>query len=349
MNHIVILAGGIGSRFWPLSREDLPKQFLDILGVGQSLLQLTFNRFKKRFDKDNIWIITNEQYVPLVREQITEIPEKNILAEPSRNNTAPCIAYATLKIRDLRPGANLAVVPSDHLIIEEEIFLNTIDQAFHFAAENQAILTLGIVSNSPHTGYGYIEKSELAEKSNDSVFKVGRFTEKPDSKTALKYYKSGYLWNAGIFIFQTETILKAFKKHASDIYNILHKGAGYFNTPEEAPFLKKHYPMTPNISFDYAIMEHAENIYTIPAKFGWSDLGSWSSLLEFLPKDGNGNVILTKNALTEDTHNSIIRISGDKRVVIRGLHKYLIVEEKDVLLIYPLEEEQDIKRLLLPQ
>ncbi len=338
------MAGGVGSRFWPASREERPKQFLDIMGVGKSLLRLTFERFLALCPAENIFIVTNGKYKAQVKEHLPELTDNQILCEPSRNNTAPCIAYTAFKLQALNPNANLVVAPSDHIILQEQRFIKALEQALAFTANNQALLTLGIEPSRPDTGYGYINYEPIATE--NQVHKVKRFTEKPPLEQAKAFVASGeYLWNAGIFIWKTAAVLEAFKKHAPAIHEILGSNLSCFNTENEQPFIDQAYPTTPKISVDFAIMEKAENVYTIPSSFGWSDLGTWGSLHVESDKDALGNVTQGESILLHDTHNSLIRVSDDKLAVIGGLDDFIIVDESDVLLIYPKNREQEIKQL----
>ena len=341
--YVAIMAGGVGSRFWPGSREARPKQFLDMLGVGKSLLRLTFERFLNLCPASNIFIVTNAAYKEQILEQLPEIDETQILCEPSRNNTAPCVAYTAFRLNAIDPEANMIVAPSDHVILKEDIFLNKIRTALSFASDNDALLTLGIEANRPDTGYGYIQYDKSG---NEEVFKVKRFTEKPALEQAKEYLSSGdYVWNAGIFIWSVKSILAAFNQYAKEIYSIFEKGQSEYNTPNEQAFIDEHYPTTPNISIDYAIMENAENIHTVPADFGWSDLGTWASLHNECPKDSEGNVVQADASLLLETTNSLIRVPKDKLVVVKGLDDYMVIDEGDVLLIYPKSLEQEIKQV----
>ncbi len=339
--YVAIMAGGVGSRFWPASREALPKQFLDILGMGKSLLQLTFERFTRLVPAENILIVTNARYADLVKEQLPVLADQQIIAEPSRNNTAPCIAFAAFKLQALDPAAKMIVAPSDHLILKEEEFLNRLSMALEFTANEEALVTLGIQPTRPDTGYGYIQYDASSDR---EVKKVLKFTEKPPLESAEKYVASGdYLWNAGIFIWKAADVLKAFECHASEIFNILSTGREAYNTPGEADFIKEAYPTTPSISVDYAIMEQASNVYTLPADIGWSDLGTWASLHENSSKDDHRNRVSGGQHLIKDTSNTLIRVPKGKLVVVKGLENFIIVDEEDVLLIWPKSEEQSIK------
>ncbi|NLR61870.1 NTP transferase domain-containing protein [Chitinophaga polysaccharea] len=342
-NYVFIMAGGVGSRFWPKSRNSFPKQFIDILGVGKSLLQITYSRFRKLCPVDNIYIVTNEMYRNLVQTQLAEINEDNILCEPSRNNTAPCIAYAAFKLASKNPQANMVVAPSDHFILYEDIFLNKIAQALNAASEHEVLVTLGITPTRPDTGYGYINFDQMVQQ---SIYKVKRFTEKPSLDKAVEFIAEGnYVWNAGIFVWNVSTILKAFRKYTPDIAGLFEKGQNIYNTSKEQAFIDRYYPETPNISIDYAIMEKADNVYTIPADFGWSDLGTWASLFEVVANDNNSNALSNSTLLLEDTENCIIHLPTEKLAVIRGLKDYIVVEDNNVLLIYPKDKEQEIKKV----
>ena len=342
--YVAIMAGGVGSRFWPASRENKPKQFLDIAGDGRSLLRMTFDRFLKLTTADKIYIVTNGKYRDLVKQHLPEVTDNQILCEPSRNNTAPCVAYTAFKLHNLDPEANFVIAPSDALIVNDMLFVANVNKALRFTAQEDALVTLGIAPDAPHTGYGYIQYLD-EETGTDDVYRVKRFTEKPDLPTAKSFLKSGdYLWNAGIFIWRAQTILDAYERYAPEIYALLSQGLNYYNTPEEQSFIDEFYPQTPSISVDYAIMENASNIYTIPAQFGWSDLGAWGALYQESEKDGEGNVI-TGEVILEDTHNSLIRAPKGKLVVVGGMDDVLVIDEGDVLLVYPRSREQEIKAL----
>jgi len=342
--YVAIMAGGVGSRFWPASREKLPKQFLDIIGVGKSLIRLTFERFEKIIPKDRIFVVTNKTYKSLVEEHIPEMPPENIITEPSRNNTAPCVAYTAMRLKAVNEDAVFVVAPSDHIIMKEEPFRDKILQALDFASRNEAILTLGINPSRPDTGYGYIESS--GEKLELDIERVQSFREKPDLETARSYLAShNYYWNAGIFVWSVKTILNAFKANAKEIYDILAQDQSKYNTDAEQQYIDEVYPNTPSISVDYAIMEHATNVYTIPMDIGWSDLGTWNALHAYLNKDQQNSVILGANTMLIDSKDCIVRSDASKLVVIKGLEDYIVIDENDVLLIYPKSEEQAIKEL----
>jgi mannose-1-phosphate guanylyltransferase len=340
--YVAIMAGGIGSRFWPESRAEKPKQFLDILGVGKSLIRLTYERFLGITDKSQIYIVTNATYFELVKEHLPEINEEQIICEPSRNNTAPCVAYTALKIKNINPDANLIVAPSDHIILQENKFLDLVRLALDFSNRNDALLTLGIQPTRPDTGYGYIQF-----QGNQNINPVVKFTEKPPLELAQKFIESGnYLWNAGIFVWSVNSILNAFKKYAPEITDILGADPSVYNTSNEEGFIQKNYPLTPNISIDFAIMEKAENVFTIPGSFGWSDLGTWASLYSEMPKSAENNVVQSEKIILEEVNHSLIRLPHDKYAVIKGLNDFLVIDSNDVILIWPKSEEQNIKNVV---
>ena len=337
--YVAIMAGGIGSRFWPASRVERPKQFLDIMGTGKSLIRQTFERFLKVCPASNIFIVTNGMYKDLVLEHLPELTANQVLCEPSRNNTAPCVAYTAFKLHNLNPNANFIVAPSDHIILKEDEFVGYLEQALDFTEKNNALVTLGIQPTRPDTGYGYINFS--ANGSN--VHKVVEFKEKPNEEVAKAYVASGdYLWNAGIFVWKAAYVLEQFKQHTPEIYNILSDGEPFYNTVDEQDFIDKAYPTTPSISVDYAIMEKSKDVYTIPSEFGWSDLGTWNSLHVESPKDDRGNAV-NGNVVLDEVSNSLIRMPKGKLLVAKGLDDFIIVDEGDVLLIYPKSKEQEIK------
>ena len=343
-DYVAIMAGGVGSRFWPASRTQNPKQFLDILGVGKSLLQLTFERFLKLCPAAHIFIVTNADYRELVKAQLPQITDNQILLEPSRNNTAPCIAWTAFKLHALNPDANLVVAPSDHIILDETAFIHTLRQGLAFTATHDALLTLGIRPTRPDTGYGYIKFMPAAVA--EGVHQVAQFTEKPPLEQAEAFVASGnYLWNAGIFVWRTSTILAALQKNALDIHSILASGHSVYNTSEEQAFINQQYPTTPNISIDFAVMEKADNVYTMPSSFGWSDLGTWASLHAESEKDADGNTVNAGELIKSEVKNCLIQSPKNKLLVIKGLENYIIVDEPDALLIYPMDKEQEVKKV----
>lgn len=342
--YVAIMAGGVGSRFWPASRESLPKQFLDILGVGKSLIRMTYERFTHIVPPEQIFVVTNKIYKDLVMEHIPEIPEKNIMTEPSRNNTAPCIAYTALRLEAMNPDATFVVAPSDHVILKEEAFLAKVKTALAYAETNEAILTLGIEPTRPDTGYGYIQAESSAE--NSGLRKVHSFKEKPNLETAEGYVANGgYYWNAGIFVWSCKTILDSFEQNSGEILDILTKDKTKYNTKEEQKYIDEVYPLTPSISVDYAILEKANNVYVMPADIGWSDLGTWNALHAYLDQDDQGSVTLGDNTLLLESKNCMVRSDSKKLVIIKDLENYIVIDEEDVLLIYPKDREQEIKTL----
>jgi len=338
------MAGGIGSRFWPASTEDTPKQFLDILGVGKSLLRLTADRFLNIVPAERILILTNQQYKEQVMEHLPEIPENNILCEPSRNNTGPCVAYTALRLFTENKDAIFVTAPSDAVILKTDVFVEKIKQALDFVENNDAIVTLGIEPTRPDTGYGYIE---VDSADSQLVKKVNRFREKPDKETALKYVEAGnYFWNAGIFIWKAEELIESFNKNAPDIISVLSEDLSKFNSSNEQKYIDRVYPMTPSISVDYAILEKARNVYTIPSDIGWSDLGTWNSLHAYLREGENDVITLGAQTHISDSENCLIRTDSKKLVLIKGLNNYIVVDEPGGLLIYPKSDEQEVKSVL---
>jgi len=338
------MSGGVGSRFWPFSKEQKPKQFLDFFGTGRSLLQSTFDRFKKIVPVENIFIVTNDAYAEITRQQLPELSDSQILKEPMRRNTAPCVAFACYRIRAIDPNANIVVAPSDHLILKEDQFIADIKKGLEFVAKNPVLLTLGIKPSRPETGYGYIQ---VSEEHIDGIHKVKTFTEKPDRELAQKFYESGeFVWNSGIFLWNVNTILEAFKNYLPDVFNKFNEGKDLFNTPKEKEFIDACFPVCPNISIDYGIMEKAENVYVITSDFGWSDLGTWGSLHEMAEKDENNNASLNCKALYFESYGNIVAMSDGKVVVVQGLEDYIVAESDNALLICKKSEEQRIKHFV---
>jgi len=339
------MAGGIGSRFWPLSRVAKPKQFLDILGTGRTLLQQTFDRCSKIIPPENFLVVTNDKYQNLVLAQLPDLTKEQVLSEPLRRNTAPCIAYATWKIKTINPNAVFVVAPSDHVILKEEEFIRQVNQGLAFATENKVLLTLGIKPNRPETGYGYIQvHKKIAFNDVDNLFKVKIFAEKPDLQMAKVFIESGeFFWNSGIFIWSLSAINEAFDNYLNDISSLFNKGDKLYNTPDEVHFISKIYSECQSISVDYGIMEKAENVHVLTIDIGWSDMGSWSALYESREKDEDGNAISGDNILTYDTKNCIVDISDEKVAVLHGLDGYIIAESNDTLMICRKEDEQLIK------
>ena len=345
-NHLVIMAGGVGSRFWPMSTAEKPKQFIDVLGVGRTLLQLTLDRFKGICDPQNVWVVTNEKYADIVRQQLPEVPAGNVLCEPCRRNTAPCIAYVSWRIKKKDPKANVVVTPSDHIVVNGEEFRRVVNQCMKFTSETDAIVTLGMKPTRPETGYGYIQ-ADLSTSSprNKEIFRVDSFREKPSQEKAMEYIRNkSYFWNAGIFIWGVGTIVNAFRVYQPAINRVFESLLPVYGTPLEQEEINKRFPECESISVDYAIMEKAEEIFVCPADFGWSDLGTWGSLLAQTKKDLYGNSVIGENVNLYDTHNSIIHTLDHKRVVVQGLDGYIVAESDGRLLICKLSEEQRIRQ-----
>ena len=346
-NFAVIMAGGIGSRFWPMSKTAYPKQFHDVLGTGRTLIQMTFDRFKDICPDENIFVVTNEIYKELVLEQLPGISDQQVLCEPSRRNTAPCIAYACHKIRDLNPNANVVVAPSDHLILKEAVYTETINTAIEQARANSSLVTLGIKPSRPDTGYGYIQFIEDDATVSEGVKKVKTFTEKPQLELAKEFLNSGdFYWNSGIFIWTLESIIAAFEAHLPEVDALFKEGEGKYNTGEERAFINEIYPVCKNISIDYGIMEKAKNVYIVLSDFGWSDLGTWGSLYTHIEHDKKENAVVGKNVMLYDSENNIVKVPNEKLVVIQGLTDYIVVESDDTLLICKKEDEQKIKQFV---
>lgn len=344
-NHLVIMAGGVGSRFWPMSTESKPKQFIDVLGVGRSLMQLTYDRFAGICAPENVWVLTNAAYVDTVAEQLPEIPKCNILSEPCRRNTAPCIAYVSWRIKKQDPKANICVTPSDHVVMNVAEFQRVINSALVFAGETDGIITLGIKPTRPETGYGYIQ-ADLSQQSvrNSEIFRVDSFREKPDLETAEKYIKqNNYFWNAGIFVWNVHTIVNAFRLYQPQMAMLFENMIPVLGTPEEQKVVDEKYPECENISVDYAILENAEEIFVFPADFGWSDLGTWGSLQTLSKKDEDGNAVISQNVKMFDCSDCIVNVEGAKQVAIQGLNGYIVAERDGRLLICKLKDEQKIK------
>ena len=339
------MAGGIGSRFWPMSSPEMPKQFIDVLGCGRTLIQLTVDRFKDVCLPENIWIVTSAKYADIVKEQLPEVAEDHILLEPCRRNTAPCIAYVSWKIKARNPKANIVVTPSDHIVMNVREFARVVTSAMKFTADSDAIVTLGMKANRPETGYGYIEADlSMACPSNKEIYRVDAFREKPDLATAERYLqRSNYFWNAGIFVWNVNTIVNAIRVYQPVMAKIFERLLPYYYTDKEQEMIDRNFPLCENISVDYAIMEKADEIFVLPASFGWSDLGTWGSLHENLPKDAHNNTQIGENIKLYETRNCVIHTTQEKRVVVQGLDGYIVAEKNNTLLICRLSEEQRIK------
>jgi mannose-1-phosphate guanylyltransferase len=343
-NYAILMAGGVGSRFWPVSTQDFPKQFHDMLGTGDTLIQKTFKRLSKLIPKENIFILTNERYDDLVFQQLPEVTKRQVVLEPAMRNTAPCILYAALKIQKENPDALMLVAPSDHWIENEDAFVKNVQQCFNYCSQNNVLMTLGIEPSFPNTGYGYIE---FDKASKADIKGVNKFTEKPDYKTAKDFLDQGnFLWNAGIFMWHVKSVINAFKINQPDLFSLFEKGIEVYNTDFEDDFVRDNYGKAENISVDYAIIEKSKNVYVLPAEFDWNDLGTWGSLYDKLDKDIDNNAVVNAKVLTQNASNNLIYTHNDKVVVIDGLNDYIVVDKDEVLLIYPKEKEQDIKKVL---
>lgn len=346
--YCIIMAGGLGTRFWPISRSAYPKQFIDILGTGETLIQMAYHRFAQLVPDENILVVTNERYQHLVQEQLPDLYNNQILLEPARRNTAPCLAYAAYKIHALDPQADIIVTPADHIITRENVFLNTIQEALDAIHENDWILTLGIKPTRPETEYGYIQFNDNnTGHQNKNIHKVKTFSEKPDLEMAQKFLESGdFLWNSGIFIASLQTWLQAFEKYLPDIYNTFSAGEGKYNTKNEVSFIRSVYTVSKNISIDYGIMEKADNTYVYASSFGWSDLGTWDALYNSLQKDENHNSIVGKQVKIYDSKNCLVNVPDSKLTVIQGLEDYIVAEDKDALMICRRKDESMIRRFI---
>ena len=338
------MAGGVGSRFWPVSTQNFPKQFHDMLGTGDTLIQKTFNRLAHLIPKENIFILTNERYNDLVFEQLPGVTKRQVVLEPAMRNTAPCILYAALKIEKENPDAVMIVAPSDHWIEDEQSFTNNVQEAFNFCEKNDALMTLGIQPTFPNTGYGYIEYNK---EDSGNIKSVNQFREKPDYETAKEFIAQGnFLWNAGIFMWSVTSVIKAFQNKQKEMFTLFEQGCEVYNTDFEDDFVRDNYGNAENISIDYAIMEKSDNVYVMPATFDWNDLGTWGSLYDKLDKDASHNAVVNARTLTEEATGNMIRTKKDKIVVVDGLKDYIIVDKDEVLLIFPKAKEQDIKKVL---
>ena len=344
-HYVAIMAGGIGSRFWPMSRTNMPKQFLDILHTGKTLIQETFVRYKKLVPPENIYIITSQEYVEIVKQQVPQLPVENIVAEPSKKNTAPCIAYIAFKLLQKDPQALMMAAPADNLILDTGEFIKTATKAFDFVGHINALVTIGVKPVYPNTGYGYIQH-DMAEVA-PAIHKVKTFTEKPNIELAKAFVASGdFLWNAGIFTWKVKTLLAAFEKYLPEMYEVFTAEKDKFNTREEGAVINEIYPQCSNISIDFGIMEKADNVYVIPASFGWSDLGTWNSAWENMAKDPSDNAIAGKKVISIDASKCMVHVSDTKLIVLQGLENFIVVDTKDVLLICKKEKEQEIKDYL---
>ena len=344
--YAIIMAGGIGSRFWPISRTSHPKQFIDILGTGKTLIQNTYDRFLKVCPKENIYVVTNENYTGLVKKQLPDMDDQQILTEPVMRNTAPCVAYGCFKIESMNPDAAIVVAPSDHLILDEAAFVTAIEKSLQTASKEKCLITLGIKPSRPDTGYGYIQFTENAL--NDEFYKVKTFTEKPTLEIAKTFIQSGdFLWNAGIFVWSAKAIVESFSNHLPEMYEIFAEARPVYNTEDEKSYVHKAYQRCVNISIDYGIMEKAPNVYVLPSEFGWSDLGTWASIYQLAEKDYVGNAVIpSEKVIMYDSSNCMVNVPGEKLVILQGLHDFIVVESNNSLLICPRDQEQNIKQVV---
>ena len=346
-NYAVIMAGGIGSRFWPMSKVTFPKQFLDILGTGETLIQQTFNRLQRVCPKENILIVTNKNYKDLCLEQLPNVIESNILCEPAMRNTAPCVAYAAFKIQSMNENANMIIAASDHIILKEDEFVRVANDCLEVVAKNDILLTLGITPSRPDTGYGYIQFTTEKLDNHQRIRKVKTFTEKPNQELALNFLDSGdFLWNSGMFVWSAKSITLAFRKQLRDMYDVFEQGKQFYNTSKETEFIDRIFPGCKNISIDYGIMEKSENVYVYPTDLGWSDLGTWGSLYAHLDLDENRNAVQGNKVMLYDSADNIIKVPNDKVVVMQGMNGYIVVENEGTLLICKKENEQQIKQFV---
>ena len=344
--YCVIMCGGVGSRFWPFSRNDRPKQFLDFFGTGRSLLQMTVDRILPLIPAENIILVTNRDYAGIIREQLPKIKPENILLEPARRNTAPCVCWAAHHIKALDAEASIITLPSDHLILKEETFLRVLEEGMKFVEQGDRLLTIGIPHSSPNTGYGYIQIGHPIKDWN-GICKVKSFTEKPDLDMAKVFLESGeFYWNSGMFLWTVKSILRAFERYAPEIANVFDSCENAYGTPEESAFIEREFSKAQSISIDYAIMEKADNVYVKTADIGWSDLGSWKALYETSPKNRDGNVTQGCKALLHDCRNNVFAVTGHKIIVAAGLENYIVADNDNVLMIYPVEEEQKIRQVV---
>lgn len=344
-NHLIIMAGGVGSRFWPMSTPERPKQFIDVMGVGKTMIQLTVERFSEVIEPEHVWVVTSKKYKEMVMQQLPKIPEQQILMEPCMRNTAPCIEYVSRKIYSKYPDANLVFSPADHIVIDTPHFKDVIKESLEFTNSNDAIVTLGMLPTRPETGYGYIKSDNTAARHcNGKIMKVEAFKEKPNRETATTYLnEGGYFWNSGIFVWNAKMVVKTIEKLVPELAQIFDKIEAHFYNDDEQNVIDELFPTCPNISIDYAVMEKSKDVFVYPANFGWSDIGTWGSLYTHLPADENKNAVIGENIKMVDSKNCIVRTIGKKKVVVQGLDNYIIVDDNDCLLICKIQDEQTIK------
>ena len=340
-NHLIIMAGGVGSRFWPMSTAEMPKQFIDVLGIGKSMIQMTVERFDGVIPQENVWVVTSQRYKNIVMEQLPMVPETQILLEPCMRNTAPCIEYVSRKIYARYPDANLVFSPADHIVMDVPEFKRVISESLRFTSNRAAILTLGMMPSRPETGYGYIK---ARDNENDTIKKVEAFKEKPDINTAKAYLQDGgYYWNAGIFVWNVKMVVDTIASLVPDLHAVFDRISPSFYTDNEQDMVNEYFPTCPNISIDYAVMEKADEVYVYPASFGWSDLGTWGSLYTHLPLDASNNAVVGQEVKMIDCNNCVVHTPMEKKVVIQGLNGYIVAESRNTLLICRKEDEQLIK------
>ena len=345
-NYAIIMAGGVGTRFWPKSKKNLPKQFIDILNTGETLIQSTFKRLSNCVRTENIYIVTNKNYAQLCIDQL-KIKKENIFLEPIMRNTAPCIAYSSFKIKQKNPQANILVCPSDHIVHDNNLFSEIIGECLKISSTSEIIVTLGINPTRPDTGYGYIQYEQNETIENNKIKKVKTFTEKPTQSLALQFIDSGdFLWNSGMFIFNVNTIINSFKTHLNEIYEIFNDASDIYWTSKEVEYIERFFPACKNISIDYGILEKSDNVYVYPSNFGWSDLGTWGSIYSISEKDENQNIINGEKVITYDCTNSIFNISDDKLLIAHGLDNYIVIESNNNILICKKEDEQEVKNFV---
>ena len=345
-NYAIIMAGGVGTRFWPKSKKSLPKQFIDILNTGETLIQSTYKRLSNFVRTENIYVVTNKNYAQLCIDQL-KIKKENIFLEPIMRNTAPCIAYSSFKIKQKDPEANILVCPSDHIVHDNNLFSEIIGECLKISATSEIIVTLGITPTRPDTGYGYIQYEQNENIDDSKIKKVKTFTEKPSQSLALQFIDSGdFLWNSGMFIFNVNTIINSFKTHLNEIYEIFNDASDIYWTSKEVKYIERFFPACKNISVDYGILEKSDNVYVYPSNFGWSDLGTWGSIYSISEKDENQNIISGEKVIAYDCTNSIFNISDDKLLIAHGLDNYIVIESNNNILICKKEDEQKVKNFV---
>lgn len=344
-NHLIIMAGGVGSRFWPMSTPERPKQFIDVMGVGKTMIQLTVERFSGVIEPDHVWIVTSKKYKDMVMQQLPKVPEQQILMEPCMRNTAPCIEYVSRKIHAKHPDANLVFSPADHIVLDTPHFKEVIQKSLEFTKDKDVIVTLGMMPTRPETGYGYIKADNTKQAHcNGNIMKVEAFKEKPNLETAKAYLaEGGYYWNAGIFVWNAKMVVKTIKKLVPDLAKVFDEIEPHFYKDDEQDVIDELFPTCPNISIDYAVMEKSDDVFVYPASFGWSDIGTWGSLYTHIKPDESNNAVIGENIRMVDSGSCIVRSFGKKKVIVQGLDNYIVVDDNDCLLICKMQDEQLIK------